>query len=149
MKKTFALVILIIIALAGCGNKEEQKGQTSGAATPPPAQVTMDSVAPAAPQTLAELMGKMSQAFTELGQKVEAGNFSAAQKAWTTQVSYAKAIANFNAGKTGPDFEQNQKELLAGLDEIGKLISSQNAAASEKVAALNNICDACHKEYRK
>ena len=149
MKKILTVVILIVIALTGCGKQEEQKGQTTGTATPPPAQVTMDSVAPATPQSLAELMGKMSQAFTELGQKVEAGNFGAAQKAWTTQVSYAKAILNFKADKPGPNFEQNQKDLLGGLDEIGKLISSQNAAASEKVAALSKICDTCHKEYRK
>ena len=56
MKKILALIILIVIALAGCGNKDEQKGQTTGTATPPPAQVTMDSIAPATRQTLAELM---------------------------------------------------------------------------------------------
>jgi hypothetical protein len=149
MKKILALVVLIVIALAGCGNKEEQKGQTTGAATPPPAQVTMDSIAPATPQNLPEIMGHMSPAYNEMGQKVEAGNFTAAQKAWETVVSYAKAIPNFKADKPGPDFEKNQQDLLKGLDEIGKLIASQNAAASEKIAALNQICDACHKEYRK
>jgi len=148
MKRTIVLIIMIIIISTGCG-KQEQKGQTTGTATPPPAQVTMDSIAPATPQNLADLMAHMSQAYNELGQKVEAGNFAAAQKAWETQVSYAKAILNFKADRPGPDFEQNQKDLLAGLDEIGKLISSQNAQASEKIAALSHICDACHKEYRK
>jgi cytochrome c556 len=147
MKKSITLVILII-ALAGCGTPQ-QKGQTTGTATPPPAQIGIDSIAPASPQTLADLMEHMAPAYNELGQKVEAGNFAAAQKAWETQVSYAKAILNFQADKPGPDFEKHQQDLINGLDEIGKMITAQNAAASEKIAALSHICDACHKEYRK
>jgi cytochrome c556 len=148
MKKTITCITLIMIALAGCG-KPEQKGQTTGTATPPPAQVGIDSIAPATPQSLADLMEHMAPAYNELGQKVEAGNFAAAQKAWETMVSNAKAILNFKADKPGPGFEQHQKDLIAGLDEIGRMITAQNAAASEKVAALSHICDACHKEYRK
>jgi cytochrome c556 len=147
MKKSLALFVLII-TLVGCG-KQEPKEQTTGTATPQPGQVSMDSIAPASPQTLADLMEHNSQAYNEMGQKAEAGNFAAAQKAWETQVSYVKAISNFKADKPGPDFEKYQQDLLNGLDEIGKMITAQNAAASEKIAELSHVCDACHKEYRK
>ena len=148
MKNSIAIIALIIITLVGCG-KQEQPGTTTGTATPPPVQVTMDSIKPATPQTLADLMEHNSQAYNEMGQKVEAGNFAAGQKAWEMQVSYVKAISAFKADKPGPDFEKYQQDMLTGLDEIGKLITSQDPKASEKIAALSHICDDCHKEYRK